>query len=90
MDPLQLLKSANEIRNYQSFKDLLVGDYPIKGFSLVQTTHGKRLRVDTDHFYVFCPERYSLHITTPDQVNKLYSSTKMMIYRGRDASNLNW
>lgn len=86
MNALQALQTACEPRNFKSFKDLEVGEYPVRGFSLVNTQHGQRLRVDLEDCYLFLPERFVLHMNA-DFIAKLNSTKKLMVYSGKDLVN---
>lgn len=82
----QALCDACEQRNYMSFSELQPGEYLVKYFSLVKTTHGERIKIEIGDRYLFLPERY-LEKITPEGVPLLNRKPKLMIYRGKDGSH---
>lgn len=72
-------------KQFKSFKDLPVGDYVIKKFSVVETTQGARVRIEMKDWYMFLPERYQ---SLPDEIiAELNESTIVMTYLGKDSDN---
>lgn len=85
---LDKLKFACVKVPFQSFKTLPQGEYIINHFSIEQTAHGKRVRVDMDDCFLFLPERFA-RVTTEAEINELNSSPKVMIYSGKDPEDQN-
>lgn len=83
---LNELKNACVSRKYQSFKDLQPGEYIVNSFSIVESSHGPRVRVDMSDTYVLLPERFT-KILTAEKIQLLNFTQKMMIYSGKDSSN---
>lgn len=89
MDAIQALKTACQAKTFQSFRTLEPGDYVVQRFTLVQTTHGQRVRVDFEETYMYLPERFA-QILTPDKIETLNAALApklMMIYGGKDRNN---
>lgn len=82
---MEILKKACVKRDRINFDDLKPGDYIIDQFSIQQSKHGKRLRVDLSahNVYLLLPERFA---TCMDQaaIDELNSATRVMAYRGKD------
>lgn len=83
---LDALKMACQKKNYQSFKDMQPGEYVVRRFNIVDTTHGKRIRIELDGTYMYLPERF-VTMLTDDVINVLNKSPKIMVYGGKDTSN---
>lgn len=83
---LGALKSACVKKKYMSFKELLLGEHVVKKFSIVETTHGKRVRVETAHYYLYLPERFATVLTDP-VIEELNKSPKIMVYGGKDETD---
>lgn len=77
---LNALKSA-----YQSFKDLETGEYIVKHFTIIQTSHGQRVRIELDDKYMYLPERFVN--TIGPHIEVLNKSPKVMVYSGKDSSD---
>lgn len=86
MSVLNLLKTANLGREYKSFKDLPVGSYVIKRFSLFETTYGVRVRIEINDWYMFLPERFTGFIRD-ENIADLNAATVVMTYSGKDMNN---
>lgn len=89
MDAIKSLKTACQAKNFHSFRNLAPGDYVVHRFTLVQTTHGQRIRVDFEETYMYLPERFA-QILTPEKIETLNSSLTpklMMIFGGKDRDN---
>lgn len=82
---LTALQSACSKKTYQSFKDLEHGDYIVNHFTIIETTHGKRVRIDLDDKYMFLPERFVKSIGP--HIDVLNKSPKVMVYSGKDSSD---
>lgn len=80
---LSALKSACVKKKYKSFKELVLGEHVVKKFNIVETTHGKRVRIETDQFYMYLPERFVTVLTEP-VIEELNKSPKIMVYGGKD------
>lgn len=72
-------------RAYISFDSLSIGEYKVHKFSFVESTYGRRIRIELDHGYMFLPRRYMDLVTTQvmHQLNK--TAPKIMKYGGKDA-----
>lgn len=70
-----------------SFNNLPIGQYVVNKFSIVETSHGTRVRIDLDETYMYLPERFTK--LTPDKIEELSKSSKIMIYDGKDSANKN-
>lgn len=82
---MDALNSACGSKKYRSFKDIQPGEYIVNQFSMVDTTHGKRIRIELGDCYMLLPERFvkQLDQTKLDVLNK---APKIMIYTGKDSS----
>lgn len=80
------LKSVS--RTYLDFKELQPGEYIVNSFSIVESGHGPRVRIDLDENYMLLPERY-VKIITAEKIEVLNQSQKMMVYSGKDPSRQN-
>lgn len=84
---LGALKLACEQQYYRSFKNLQPGEYIVKKFSLMETAHGARLRIEIDdHTYMILPERLAKSLDE-EKINVLNQTPKVMIYGGKDTDN---
>lgn len=83
---LDELQNACVNRKYQSFKDLAAGEYIVNFFSIVDTKHGTRIRVDMGEIYMLLPERFT-KILTAEKIPLLNQTSKIMVYGGKDSSN---
>ena len=83
---MQALKTACQPKTFQSFKTLQTGEHIIRRFSIVTTTHGPRIRLDFDETYMYLPERF-IQMLSPEAIEKLNESPKIMIYSGKDHEN---
>lgn len=83
---MDALNTACGSKKYQSFKDIQPGEYIVNQFSIVDTTHGPRIRIELGDSYMLLPERF---VKTLDQskIDILNKSPKIMIYSGKDSSN---
>lgn len=88
MSAVNLLKAACLCNGYRGFKDLLKGNYVIDRFSLVDTNHGPRVRIDVNTWYMFLPERFSKFIKE-ENLQDLNAATVIMTYSGKDQNNRN-
>lgn len=86
-DALNTLKMLGVKKSYQSFKDLVPGEYIIEKFKRVETSHGGRVRIDIGTTYMLLPERYN--DLSDDDIKLLNSTPKVMVYDGKDSDNLN-
>lgn len=82
---LNALKSACSKKKYQSFKDLEHGEYIVNHFSIIETSHGPRVRIDLDDKYMYLPERFVK--TIGSHIDVLNKSSKVMVYSGKDSSD---
>lgn len=87
MDALNHLKAACAPKNFKSFKDLIPGEYIVNRFSLVMTTHGKRVCIDLDNgsTYMYLPERFNFDENTIAELN---SKPKIMVYGGKEGRTI--
>lgn len=87
MNALNQLKAACLQKTFKSFKDLAPGDYIINKFSLADTAHGKRVRVELDNgcTYMYLPPRFTFDEATVAEMN---SSPKIMIYGGKEGRSV--
>lgn len=84
---LSALKMACLKRNFKSFKDLMPGEYIVKNFSIVNSTHGPRIRIDlADYTYMYLPERF-INVLTQDKIDTLNLTPKVMIFSGKETTN---
>lgn len=83
---MSALKMACAKKSYQSFKDIVPGEYIVEKFSIVESSHGKRIRVDIDDKYMFLPERFA-NMLSVDDINELNESPKIMVYGGKESGN---
>lgn len=83
---LEDLNTACVGKLYKSFKELPVGEYIVVKFHIVETAHGKRIRIDLAETYMLLPERFARALT-PEKINALNKSPKIMIFNGKDSSN---
>lgn len=83
---MSALKMACAKRDYQSFKNIQEGEYIVDKFTMVESAHGKRIRIDMDTKYMLLPERFAKMLTI-DDINELNKSTKIMIYGGKETGN---
>lgn len=85
MSALEVLNSISEKRSFKSFKTLAQGEYIIRRFTSVETSYGKRTRIDFDDGYSYLPERYNS--LRQDQLDELNTTPKIMVYAGKDREN---
>lgn len=83
---MNALNMACSKKTYQSFKNLQPGEYIVNQFSIVDTIHGKRVRVDLVDSYMLLPERF-IHQLGQDQINVLNKASKIMVYGGKNSSD---
>lgn len=75
-------------KKYVSFKDLSPGEYIVNKFTIVNTVYGERIRIDLQNTYMYLPQSF-LKTLTPEVLDDVNRSPKLMIYEGKDASNNN-
>lgn len=87
-EAMAALQSACQKRKFISFKNIEPAEYIVKNFSIVDSTHGKRVQIDLNDGYMYLPERFidSLPQRLIDELNK---SPKVMNYKGKDATDGN-
>lgn len=83
---MDALNMACEKKLYQSFKNLAPGEYIVEKFSLMDTAHGERIRIDLAETYMLLPERFTKKLDEED-IDVLNKSPKIMVYGGKDSSN---
>lgn len=83
---MNALKAACARKRFASFKDLPVGEYIVNRFSIVDTAHGERIRVDLQGSYMFLPQSF-LELLPPDVIEDLNKAPKVMVYSGKDVNN---
>lgn len=83
---LNALKLACIKKNFVSFKEINSGEYIVEKFTVVDTSHGKRVRIDLRDSYMYLPERFVGALTEP-VLAELNKSPKVMVYGGKDSSN---
>lgn len=83
---LAALNSACVKKTYQSFKNLERGEYIVDSFSIVDTTHGKRVRIDMSETYMLLPERFFKQLNN-ETIAALNQSPKIMVYGGKETNN---
>lgn len=91
MSALEKLKAAcgkKTSKSYKSFKDLDAGEYIVYDFSWIQTSHGRRIRVTLDDYFMYLPERFSTSLDDAE-IAELNSSPKVMVYGGKNPSENN-
>lgn len=88
MSVIELLKAACLNKPFKSFKDLQHGDYIIEGFSVVETSHGDRIRIELRDCFMFLPERF-MRVLDECALANLKNTTVMMTYKGKDRDNRN-
>lgn len=71
---------------YKSFKNLAPGEYIVNHFRIVDTIHGKRVRIDLDDNYMLLPERFT-NMLTAEKIDVLNKAPKVMIYSGKDSTD---
>lgn len=76
-------------RRYISFDDLAVGEYKVNKFSFVESTYGRRIRVELDDGYMFLPRRYMDLVTNKDMQHLNKTAPKIMKYDGKDVEQKN-
>lgn len=79
------LQAACSKKKYQSFKDLEEGEYIVSHFTIIETSHGRRVRIDLDDKYMYLPERFVKSIQ--QYIDVLNKSPKVMVYSGKDSSH---
>lgn len=82
MSALDALNVISEKRSFKSFKTLPIGEYIIRKFFEVDSSYGKRIRIEFDDGYSYLPERYNK--LSQDQIDELNLTPKIMIYSGKD------
>lgn len=80
---LDALKLACLKKKFTSFKDIVPGEYIVDKFTIVDTTHGKRIRIDLRDSYMYLPERFASALTESALV-ELNKTPKVMVYGGKD------
>lgn len=85
MSALDFLNDIGGNGTYKSFKSLSHGEYIIRKFSEVESPWGIRIRIDFDNGYSYLPERYNQ--LSEEQIKELNSTSKMLIYSGKDRDN---
>lgn len=91
MNAMEKLKAAclkKKTTSYKSFKDLEAGEYIVYHFSCIQTSHGRRVRINLDDYFMYLPERFSTGLDDASIV-ELNSSPKVMVYGGKNPSEGN-
>lgn len=83
---MDALNMACTKKTYQSFKNLQPGEYIVHQFSIVDTAHGKRVRIDLLESYMLLPERF-IHQLGPEKISVLNKAQKIMVYGGEDSSD---
>lgn len=83
---MDALNMACTKKTYQSFKNLQPGEYIVHQFSIVDTAHGKRVRIDLLESYMLLPERF-IHQLGPEKISVLNKAQKIMVYGGKDSSD---
>lgn len=85
---MKALKAACARKRFASFKDLPVGEYIVNRFSIVDTAHGERIRIDLHDSYMFLPQSF-LKLLPSDVIEDLNKAPKVMVYNGKDVNNRN-
>lgn len=80
------LQNACINRTYQSFKDIQPGEYIVNFFSIVDTKHGVRIRIDMAQEFMLLPERFAKTLTA-EKISLLNLKPKIMVYGGKDSTN---
>lgn len=83
---LAALNSACVKKTYQSFKNLERGEYIVDRFSIVDTVHGQRVRIDMVDTYMLLPERFIKQLGE-ETIAALNQTPKIMVYGGKDTTN---
>lgn len=73
---------------YQSFSNLLPGEYSVYNFSNIETKYGRRVRVCLETSYVILPERFTKTLTK-ENIIILNNNPIIMCYSGKDPNNRN-
>lgn len=76
---LEALRVEKEVKN---FSDLQFGDYVIQKFSLINTIHGTRIRIEIDDWYMILPGSY-MGLMEED-LTELNKFSIVMTYSGKD------
>lgn len=92
---LEALNSSNllddydsEGLKYQSFNDILPGEYTIYHFAVIKTKFGKRVRIGLESNYMILPERFTNSLTE-ENLDILNRNPIIMCYSGKDTSQHN-
>lgn len=83
---LAALNTACALKTYKSFKHLEKGEYIVDHFSIVNSTHGDRVRIDMADTYMLLPERF-IKLLNVEKIDALNKSPKIMVFGGKDSSN---
>lgn len=84
---MEALKSAS--RPYISFDNLEIGEYKVNKFSFVESTYGRRIRIELDTGYMFLPRRYMDLVSNQDLQLLNKSAPKIMQFDGKDEGQQN-
>lgn len=85
---LNALKAACSHKKFASFKDLSPGEYIVNKFTIVNTAYGERIRIDLHDSYMYLPQCF-LKTLTPELLEDVNKSPKLMVYEGKDGNNRN-
>lgn len=86
MEALQLACKVVPLKN---FDQIQIGEYRVLRFSFVETRYGKRIKVETDHFNCFLPERFTKFVESDQDIVDLNTVPHMMIFHGKDITQKN-
>lgn len=79
---LEALRVGKEHKN---FSDLQFGDYVIQKFSLINTIHGTRIRIEIDDWFMILPGSYPGLME--EDLTELNKFSIVMTYSGKDVNN---
>lgn len=84
MSSIDYLNATPTEKPIKSFKDLVIGEYPVRNFRIVKTKYGKPVRFEMEDCVMFLPDRYTMNA---DQITDANNRTVTISYLGRDAKN---
>lgn len=86
MEALQLACKVTPLKN---FDQIQTGEYRVRRFSFAETRYGKKIKVETDFFACFLPDRFTKFIASDKDIADINTVPHMMIYRGKDVTQKN-
>lgn len=81
---LDVINKACQPKEYISLDKISPNDYEVKGFKLIKTKYGDRIRAELDSKFVFLPTREQE--ISEEMVDELNQKKIIMSYQGKNSN----